>query len=572
MNGKGTPALTMARPGIAEPAEWPATFAVFAAAAFALLAFQMYLQNVNIATTNGLWKSIDVKRWIATPSWQRVDFANVLYFPVQALWCLLLEHLGIFRGQIWRQLAVLNGLAGGIGAAAVYLFTLRWQGRHTVALLTTFAYCGTGFYLLLSVIDEDIMPGAVLVLIATLLGAGWFPRPTRARIAVVAVIFCIGWLWEWRLIFPSLPAMLLALFVARGTWFERFWRPAWFLLAMAAVPMLIAVVFRLLRVGGVKGAALFFVNLFWAGKGVGSGWGGFSWAKVVLGWMGACESVVGAANIGSWDAWRSSPVSFHASAGSAILLLLAVVAAGYAWRRHDEPSVRVGTALFGGTLLAGTVFNLYSQPQDPQMVINVMLWTIPACGILARCIAASRATAVLALAMLFPLAYNVDALAAQRGQDRVWAGLASGLATRFDPAQTVYLYQGFEGIMTWQAVMLGNDYIYPETLPPAAHAKPSFKHIDAMTPRIENPQYSAQQVAEAIRRNIDAALDRGYQVVAAPEFVASDDVWINGFATVATPDVPKAVRAMIAEHYQLTPAYNGPPEGEYSLLTRRTAP
>ena len=44
--------------------------------------------------------------------------------------------------------------------------------------------------------------------------------------------------------------------------------------------------------------------------------------------------------------------------------------------RHDSRAVALA-AVFGVTFLAGSVFNLYSQPQDPQMQINVMAWLTP---------------------------------------------------------------------------------------------------------------------------------------------------------------------------------------------------
>ena len=47
-----------------------------------------------------------------------------------------------------------------------------------------------------------------------LLAGLWFDRPTVARVMAVGVLFTLGWLVEWRLIFPTLPALLLALAIA----------------------------------------------------------------------------------------------------------------------------------------------------------------------------------------------------------------------------------------------------------------------------------------------------------------------------------------------------------------------
>src|SRR6476661_8952571 len=86
---------------------WQEAGPIFVAASALLILFQLSLQNVHIATTNGLWKSVVVRSWISDPDWHRIDFANVLYFPVQALCCRILGALGVFPLQIWRQLAIL---------------------------------------------------------------------------------------------------------------------------------------------------------------------------------------------------------------------------------------------------------------------------------------------------------------------------------------------------------------------------------------------------------------------------------------------------------------------------------
>lgn len=569
------------RPIVGTPSRWPEVVAVGLAVAVALLGLQLYLRNANIDTTNGLWKSIDVRRWIDDPSWQRLDFSNILYYPIEALFSCLLERLGVFPGQIWRQMTVLNGLAGGAGAAVVYVFTLRWLRSRAVAALTTVLYVGSGFYLLLSVISEDIMPGAVLVLIASLLACAWFAQPTRSRIAVVAVIFSVAWLWQWALLFPSLPAMLLALFIARGSLTERFLRPAWFVIAMSGVPVAITVLYRLAGHGAVGTMAQFLFRVFWAGKGVGTGWGGFTWPKVILAWAGAAESVLGAENVGSWDAWHTDPIGFEMLVGSLILIVLAIAIAAYAWKHRRDPRVPVAVSVFGGTLLSGTIFNLYAQPQDPQMVISVMIWTVPGWALLAYSIMtlkgarppwrqlATVVRPILILAVLWPIAYNVRTLAAQRGLDTVWEGIAEGLAARFDPDRSVFLYQGFEGVITWQFAMLGGDYVEVKSLPPASAAKRSFKYMDVTSPRILHRDWTTEEVVDAVKQRIDAALDRGYQVVAGPAFLGPESAWVNSFTTVAKPEVPKAVWAMISANYKVEPAFTDVAGETFALLRRR---
>ena len=179
---------------------------------------------------------------------------------------------------------------------------------------------------------------------------------------------------------------------------------------------------------------------------------------------------------------------------------------------------------------------------------------------------------VLVTIVLAPAAYNISVLAAQRGADVIWEAAATGLAARFDPARTVFLYQGFEGIITWQSVMLGGEYVEADTLPAASAARRTFKYLDATSPTIQHPDWTQDQIATAMRRRIDAALDRGYQVVAGPAYVGAEADWVNSFVTIARPGVPEAIRAMLAENYHLTPAFTSANGETYSLLLRRAAP
>ena len=561
---------------------------IFFAASALLILFQIYLQNVHIATTNGLWKSVGVRSWISDPGWHRIDFANVLYFPVQALSCGVLEALGAFPHQIWRQLAVLNGLTGGAGAAAVYVFILRWLGSRAVALLAAVLYAGTGFYLLLSVINEDIMPGAVLVLISTLLACGWFARPTAARIAWVAVLFSIGWLWEWRLIFPTLPAMLLALLLTTGSWHQRIGWPLWFLLAMSDVPAGLTILYWASHHGQPPTTAEFFVSLYWAGKGLGTGWGGFSSDKFMFWLVGMDQSLLGGRNVTAWGAWWAYPtIAWEMAVGNLLLLGLLAMALIHAWRRRGDPAIFTSAVLLSGTFAAGTVFNLYSQPQDPQMVINVMLWTIPAFGLVANAILTvpqrsplSRCwtlpeTTVLALAVLLPAAYNVNALAAQRGGDAMNEAVVARLAARFDPARTVFLQQGFEGIISWELVIWGGDplgWFADSALPPASRAERSLKCISATSAVGIHPDWSAQAIVNDLKREIDLAMDRGYRVVASPAFLEPDQDWMGSFATLKNADAAGAIRAMIHANYRLVPVFSDPVGGTYSSVVRDVSP
>ena len=128
--------------------------------------------------------------------------------------------------------------------------------------------------LLLAVINEDIMAGYVVVLASMLLAALWFERPAWRQVVIVAAVFTIGWLIEWRLIFPSLPAFVLALALSEGGWRRR---AAMIGLLLASIVATAGIVQQIWE--GHNGAVGLH-DLLWTGKGVDTGWAGWTWARV----------------------------------------------------------------------------------------------------------------------------------------------------------------------------------------------------------------------------------------------------------------------------------------------------
>ena len=113
--------------------------------------------------------------------------------------------------------------------------------------------------------------------------------------------------------------------------------------------------------------------------------------------------------------------------------------------------MRAIAVVFLGRWAPGQVLNLYSQPQDPQMQINVMPWLTVAWALLlgrachsraqrrccSRCCRWRRSPGILASSRAFAVATRAVAAVA-------------ALEQRFPPASTVFVYWGFEPITMWQ--------------------------------------------------------------------------------------------------------------------------
>jgi hypothetical protein len=109
-------------------------------------------------------------------------------------------------------------------------------------------------------------------------------------------------------------------------------------------------------------------------------------------------------------------------------------------------------------------------------------------------------------------------------------------------------------------------------LRPASRGERTFKYIAALSGLVWHPDWSSEALVADLKREIDYAMDLGYQVVAGPAYILSDQEWMSEFATLKNAGVGRAMRDMINANYQLDPAFSDPLGGTYLIVRRRPAP
>jgi hypothetical protein len=538
---------------------------VFAISLLLLCGLIGWLQNVHIITANGMYKSIQAEPWITDPASARLDQSNYLYFPLYGALARALDALGILKGMPWKQFAYLNAFWASLAVVFIYAFVCSATGDAWAAIGAACFQLGCGYFLLLATINEDIMPGYAVVLGAMVLAGLWFDRPTIARVATVGALFTVGWLIEWRLIFPTLPALVLALALAEGPIGRRL---QWIGTLLASI-VAVAGIVQLLWEG--HNGAMGLHDILWTGKGVATGWAGVSSDKA---WM----MLSGIGNYfliaGGWVDPRSAERA-AAPLAVAVLLQLAILIASVValWPRRADRRLRAIAIVFLGTLVAGQVLNFYSQPQDPQMQINVMPWLTVAWGLLlAALMPRSRSiAAMLAIVSLLPLAWNVGQLSRFRGGDTAALAALSGLEQHFPPASTVFVYWGFEPITTWQFALWSRswDWDGAVAIAPAPSTDPKFKWIALDAGAIRHPDWSAEQHAASIKRDIDQALDRGYRVVISDVWTWDRHELAGQLGALSAANRADAIYKMLHDSYDARPAFSDPGAGTYYELSRR---
>ncbi|MDI1285494.1 MAG: hypothetical protein PSV46_13965, partial [Reyranella sp.] len=199
-----------------------------------LVALIFWLDNAEGITGNGVFKAVQAKPWISTPATASLDLSNYLYFPFVGLFCRLLDLIGVFAGDPRRQLTIVNAFSAALCLCIVYALVREITQSRVVAWLAVLFHLASAFFLNLAISNEDIMPSFTLLFASMALACVWFVQPTRTRVCLVAILFTIAWLFEWRLMFPTLPAMLIALAFGPGQASQRLGRIALFLATMVA--------------------------------------------------------------------------------------------------------------------------------------------------------------------------------------------------------------------------------------------------------------------------------------------------------------------------------------------------
>jgi hypothetical protein len=309
-------------------------------------------------------------------------------------------------------------------------------------------------------------------------------------------------------------------------------------------------------------------ELIWTGKAVNSAWAGFSWAKAFKTVDGTVAYLLGTGVTNypppfGWDMWRV--LGMLAIAG------IAAVSVPMLWRRRQDIGVRALAAVFGGAFAAGLVFNLYSQPQDPQMQINIMGWLTIGWTLVA--IAAwqrwgARGLRASAAATLALLAYNIWSLAPLRGLDGAWQRSVDHIGREAPPARTVFVINDFDWFMVYGSLYWGQAEPGVGGLGPAPQAQPTFKWIGIGSDLLRHADWSVERHVASLQDNIDRAMDLGYDVLINQPWELDAPGLVASLGPLNNRAHASAFWRMLHTRYRADKAFEDPLGGRFYRLRR----
>ena len=490
------------------------------------------IDNTNLGTSNGLWRTPNVRSW-ELGTGQPEDSGAVFYFPVYGLLSRVIPNAIVSYGVhgdvvTFRKMALLNAAFGGLASAVVFLLALRLTQSIGAALVVFLAHSSSGFVLLNSLNSELVITAYAFFLCATAL---FFEYVFDRRVAFLigsAAFASLMVFFQWTLMIPCLAAIgvgqaLLLWDRDRSTrHMVAFW--VTFVCLILAAQLLLH-----FTNGAVWGWSP--IEILYPAKAHPDGWLGFRWNKAVFAAIGTGNYFAGGYNIQDAPWAFGTPKVLTKMTISWIYLTITLGACVVTLARGRATELKVFAAYGVAVFVMGELEHLYSQPQDPQSQIEPMFVTVIGLSLLMREINLTQRGMRHRLAFIAPMLvfvangiFNIEAMYASQGYDSKSVDAVRKLKELFPPADTIIVSHGFEGWNTWLYLEIfngnGREYLA--------------RNINLASAFTNNPGISPKAAAELMKQRIDTALAGGQRVVASALWTQRDQEFVNSLGTVTS--------------------------------------
>ena len=474
------------------------------------IALIVKIDNTNLQTTNGLWKTPSVYSW-EHGTGRPLDSGGFLYFPSYGYLSRLIPDRLVSYGVhgdvvTYRKLAILNAIFGAFASGVVFLLALRLTESIPAALLVFFAHASSAFVLLNSLNSEDVIPAYTFFVISTGLLLEYLVTRRVFFLLLAAPFFALVTLFHWTLMIPC-AAAIASVEIYNMVQHKRLpWSGLAFILIFAA-----AIKISLFIIS-VQTSQVFSVwQAIYPSKASGAaGWVGLRWEKIPLALVGIGNYFCGGFNFQDYHEFFS--VHPNTAVFSYVYFVPTGMACAWAlWSRSVESKIRQ-MALFAVTLFSiGELEHFYGEPSDPQSQIQPMFITVVGLTILLWALTRGKVAGAfrwvsIGLFALFAVngAVNLHFMLLTQGADSQSVKAVKEFAELFPQANTVVITQGFEGFNTWLWLELdrGNTEYYLS------------RDIELANAFTTHAGITAGDAAMLTRGRIEKAFDDGYRVVA----------------------------------------------------------
>jgi Dolichyl-phosphate-mannose-protein mannosyltransferase len=508
---------------------------VFVISTATLAGLVIFLDHTTNQTANGLWKANNMIRWMYLKDFRSLAVANLVYYPVFGKIARFLQ-LNHFNWPVWQKVALINCLFGGASLAIFFLLIYSLTRSTVIGVVGTIFHAGCAFFLLLSTICEDIIPAYPFFLLSVLFLMYYVSHPKLRWVILTGLAFSVSWLFHWTMAVGGLSLAAILILASPGIK-KRIQAIVVFGVACLVIPFLCSLK-----------SHIALATIIWPGKGLSTGWAGFSAAKIVFATAGIGQYLFGGRNLIAFGQMLT-----RLSLSTLIFSWLFYIALGALLLRsirsnQIDPRFKMLTLFLVLDFIFAEMMNLYSQPQDPQMELQPMLW-VPV-GFSLCLLPKIMKRRLLYLASI-PFILNTSILIANRGGDSFAIDQMRNLQDNFRGQKIVMITYGFDPLPAWANVMEeSKDW-----------------HIVGLTDGVvANPRQIASIAGFRLCRQLEEERRRGYRLIIGPVWDWNESQLVDGMRTVTSTEKPKAIYKALKENFIASPVVRNQWGTFYDLL------
>jgi hypothetical protein len=468
------------------------------------------------STTNGVWNSIDVTEWAYKSKRDRIIGGEVIYVPIMGTLIRLFDS-SPHTPYTFQKMAAVNALLGGIASAVFFLIVNTITRRLVFSMVASFFHFVLGFVLLLSTISENVMPGYFFYLIGVLFLFAWLQKPRYVFLFLFSILFVLSWLSQWIFALGIVATVAIGLGIAEINIDKK-------ISSYCLVGLLFGLSFIVM---GKYVLHVSILSLIFPGKGLGTGWGGFKLEKVLYLMAGAANYFVGGNNLTNLSALTGARLC--AFLMGLVFDILGVFSVVWCLLKESGPTRKLLLALLAGFLVSEGV-NFYSQPQDPQMQIQPMLF-LSLCIVLAAHAAfgnkprSSRGPIAAVLGVCLLAAVNLGSVWASTGTDRPDIERVKSVTKTLNMSRSLLVVHGFEGWLSYYSAIVDRNLW---------RRKPR-NLLSVVEVPMAHPDFTAAQTEFAFSEYLADGTTAGYDIYVDDTIWSYDaDALYSALATIAS--------------------------------------
>lgn len=509
----------------------------------------IFFDNTNLATGNGLYKSVDVLGWEKGTKFV-VDSGGLLYaFSMGMIAKLIPDTWVTFYGTItdfftYRKITYIHGFFGALASTTVLILAYQVTRDRILSIIISILHAISAFILVNSITSEDIMPGYFFFCVSFYCFYQALTTENKRFYFTGTTFSVLGAMFlHWTLFPPIICSYgLISLWMMKED--KKYIR-----LFLEQLSLFFGLVLSFVITANTLFSSHFksklkFLKILYPSKAESGSWVGFCWHKFESLYIGIGNFLVGGQNIPTFSAVTGS--NFLRTLLSWSITLGTVWVSIYIFKYSALKKYKILAVMGISIFVFGQLQNMYGQPQDPQFQVQPMF--IIVVGLILLGSYKKKLKFFKMILSVLTVIVGIDNFSTYKSLQGVDSQMVKGFQefrTLFPKEQVRLVHQAYEGWSPWLMIF---DY--------QASFDIYLKDVSCLnTPFHFNPGISVKEAGQKIMEEINIAIEQGKKIIVTTPWVNPSYLDVLQSQNLTKSEVEE-LRQILLNHYQVKKTYN----------------